>query len=216
MRWAVVGVVIETTALYAGTACLGGGGLSWHSRRRCRGRGSLRKALQPEIIMLEVPADSGISCCASAEPLVVAKPHASGEARARGADNALVGQQRRSPCRKGGDEDLSVQVPSLHPSYEVADCAPGSRFLLGDHHPRPPQQMRPASERGSMVRAVTCGVDRFRQQLIKVNILTSHYALLDLVRYWRLLASGGCRGRRSGGGASPGGRSAAVASLAVS
>ena len=110
--------------------------------------------------MLDVPADSGIGCCASAEPLVVAKPHAGGKARARRVDNALVGQQRRSPCRKGGDEDLSVQVPSLHPSYEVADCAPGSRFLLGDHHLALLDRCvlrQPNSERGSRVRTVTAG-----------------------------------------------------------
>ena len=165
MRWAVVGVVIKTTAIGARAARLGGGGLGWRSGRQCRGRGSLREALQPELIMLEVPADSGIGCCASAEPLVVAKPHAGGEARARGAD--LVGQQRRSPCRKGGDEDLSVQVPSLHPSYEGADCAPGSRFLLGDHYLALLDRCvlrQPKSERGSRVCAVTCRVHRFRQQ----------------------------------------------------
>ena len=84
--------------------------------------------------MFEIPANSGIDCCASAEPLVVAKPHAGGEARARETDNALVGQQRKSPRRKGDNEHLSVQVPSFHPNYEVADSAPRGRFLLGDNY----------------------------------------------------------------------------------
>ena len=62
MRWVVFRVVVKTTALYAGTACLGGGGLRWFSGRRRRSRGSLREALQPELVMFEVPVDSGIGC----------------------------------------------------------------------------------------------------------------------------------------------------------
>ena len=117
--------------------------------------------------LFEVPADSGIDYCASAEPLIVAKPHASGEARARRTDNALVGQQRRSPRRKGGDADLSVQVSSFHPSYKVTDCAPRSLFLLGDNYLALLDRCvlrQPKSKFGGRVRAVTCRVHRFGKQ----------------------------------------------------
>ena len=82
-------------------------------------------------------------------------------------------------------DHLDVDVPHLHPRGEVADQAFRRRFGLSDDHvpvggrgiAREPQR-----EGGGGAQAMPRGVQRLRQQTIKVNVLTSEDLLLYLLR----------------------------------
>ena len=138
--------------------------------------------------MFYVPADCAIGCGACAETVVIAKPTARGEANASATDDGLVGEQRRSALREGGNEDLRVQISGFHPGWQVGDGAFRGRLLLGNDNVAGfggGIVRKAESKRKGTARAVTCRVQRFREERVKLNVLTSQDRLL-------LSGSGGC------------------------
>jgi len=80
------------------------------------------------------------------------------------------------------DEDRDIGIPSFHPRRQVADNSPLSRFLLRDNEISFGGRIARDAERkgGGGAGAVPRGIERVREERIKVNELTSNDPLLYL------------------------------------